>query len=44
MIFFLSIASKRMMLERQISHIVYEEGQTLLGWRDVPIDVENLEH
>lgn len=43
MIFFFEHSEqKRMMLERQISHIVYEEGQTLLGWRDVPIDVEKL--
>lgn len=32
----------RTMFERQIDEIVREEGQTVLGWRDVPVDVEKL--
>ena len=38
MIFLPSEAAARQACERQLEAIVREEGQTLLGWRDVPTD------
>lgn len=40
--FFEHSEQKRVILERKINEIICEEGQTLLGWRDVPVDIGKL--
>ncbi len=38
MLFLPSASDQRELAERAITHIIAEEGQRLLGWRDVPTD------
>lgn len=42
MIFFSQNAEEREQYEREINRLIEEEGQTLLGWRTVPVDGEHI--
>ncbi|WP_077621836.1 glutamate synthase large subunit [Sediminibacillus massiliensis] len=42
MVFFSNDDEERKQIEEQLNNYIAQEGQTLLGWRDVPVDVRKI--
>ncbi|WP_053219516.1 glutamate synthase large subunit [Virgibacillus senegalensis] len=42
MVFFSRDETEQQQLEGYVNHIIEQEGQKLLGWRDVPVNVRNI--